>query len=117
MSADTDIGMGVLDWFKEVFKREDDVEEPMKPCDRCGMEYPETSMVIDGSSIFCYDCKDKRKKEIAEMEFNRKQSLLNQKIKYHCYNCKFHFSRKKDFPLQMCPNCGSGNFVEEGRLV
>ena len=55
--------------------------------------------------------------KLAENKQEKKQAEANQKIKFYCYNCKFHFGRKKDFYVRICPNCGSTNFVEEDRMV
>jgi Zn finger protein HypA/HybF involved in hydrogenase expression len=102
--------MGIADWFKNRFGEQEE-PEPVRGCDRCGFEYPETSMVIADDSLFCSECHDIRKKEVAEAEFRKKQAAVMQRIKYYCYECKFHFSRNKDFQLRLCPNCGSENFV------
>lgn len=109
--------MGIGDWFKEKFMKEEEPEEPLIACSRCNMEYPESSMIVTDTSIFCNDCHEKAKREAAEAEFKRKQAVALQRMKYYCYDCKFHFSRKKDFTLRLCPNCGSENFVEEGKLI
>jgi DNA-directed RNA polymerase subunit RPC12/RpoP len=109
--------MGLGDWFKGIFNREEDIPEPMRSCSRCGFEFPEALMMTDGSQVFCSPCHNKRKSEDAELEFRRRQAMAMQKAKYYCYDCKFHFSRKKDFPINLCPNCGSGNFVPEDRLL
>jgi Zn finger protein HypA/HybF involved in hydrogenase expression len=110
--------MGLIDWFKDRFGAEEAIQEPMRSCDRCAFEYPETSLVIDNGKVFCHDCHGKHKKSLAEAELKRKQAALaNVKLKYYCYNCKFHFSRRQGFPLSLCPNCGSGNFVEEKRIL
>ena len=81
------------------------------------MEFPETSMVVSDTAVFCPDCHEKNKRESAEAEFKKKQALALQRSKYYCYDCKFHFSRKKDFMIRLCPNCGSENFVEEDKLI
>ena len=110
--------MGITDWFKEKFGAEEEEPEiPNQGCDRCGFEFPETSMIITGENVFCGECLGKHKREVEEAEFKRKQALIIQRMKYYCYDCKFHFSRKKDFPLRLCPNCGSENFVDEGKLI
>jgi len=109
--------MGIADWFKDKFGREEEEPEPSKVCDRCGFEFPEMSMILAGDNVFCSECLDKHKKELAEAEFKRKQAQIMQRMKYYCYDCKFHFSRKKDFSIRLCPNCGSENFVEEGKLL
>ncbi|MBW2967249.1 hypothetical protein KY362_02065 [Candidatus Woesearchaeota archaeon] len=106
-----------MDRFKGMFNREDEMEEPMRACERCGFEYPEISLMADGNSVFCNDCLQKKKKEAADAEFRRKQAIANARMKYYCYDCKFHFSRKKDFMINMCPNCGSENFVEEKKIL
>ncbi|MBN1544223.1 hypothetical protein JW898_02040 [Candidatus Woesearchaeota archaeon] len=109
--------MGIGDWFKGIFGKEEEPQEPMRACDRCGFEFPEMSLVISGENQFCGECNDKIKKDIAEAEFRRKQALATQRTKFYCYECRFHFSRKKDFPIRLCPNCGSENFVEEGKII
>ncbi|MBW2971650.1 hypothetical protein KY359_01315 [Candidatus Woesearchaeota archaeon] len=109
--------MGIGSWLRDKFGKEEEPQEPMRSCDRCGFEFPEISMVISDDRVMCHDCNDKRKKEIADAEFRRKQAVALQRMKYYCYDCKFHFSRKKDFPIRLCPNCGSENFVDEGRLI
>jgi Zn finger protein HypA/HybF involved in hydrogenase expression len=109
--------MGLGDWFKGIFRREEEIPEPMRSCDRCGFEFPEALMVTDGSQVFCSPCHGKRRQEAADAELRRRQALANMKVKYYCYDCKFHFARRKDFTINLCPNCGSGNFVEESRLL
>ncbi len=109
--------MGLLDWVKDVFGNETQPEDPMRLCNSCGFEFPEMSLVSEGTLAFCPECNGKRKKEKADIEFKKKQALANVKIKYYCYNCKFHFSRKKDFSVRMCPNCGAENFVEENKMI
>jgi len=109
--------MGLGDFFKGIFNREEEIPEPMRPCDRCGFEFPEALMVTDGSKVFCSPCHGKRKQDIADADLKRRQALANMKIKYYCYECKFHFARKQDFPINMCPNCGSSKFVPEDRLM
>lgn len=110
--------MGVFDKFKGLFNRkEEEPQEPMLTCARCNLEYPESSMIIGDTTVYCPDCHEKAKKEAAEEEFRRKQAVALQRTKYYCYDCKFHFSRKKGFMLRLCPNCGSENFVEEDKLI
>ena len=109
--------MGIVGWFKDVFGKEEEIQEAMRLCDKCGIEYPEALMINSGSFVLCSECNVKRKKEISDMDMKRKQALATQKIKFYCYQCKFHFARKKDFGIKLCPNCGSSNFVEEDRLV
>ena len=109
--------MGIGDWFKEKFMKEEEPKEPLVACARCNFEYPESSMVIDGTTMFCPDCLEKSKREAAEAEFKRKQAAALQRIKYYCYDCKFHFSRKRDFMIRLCPNCGSENFVDQGKVI
>jgi Zn finger protein HypA/HybF involved in hydrogenase expression len=109
--------MGVFDWIKGRFSSEEEQQEPMIACARCNFEYPESSMIIGDTAVYCPDCHEKAKKEAAEEEFRRKQAVALQRTKYYCYDCKFHFSRKKDFMLRLCPNCGSENFVEQDKLI
>ncbi|MFH1063902.1 MAG: hypothetical protein V1729_02375 [Candidatus Woesearchaeota archaeon] len=108
--------MGIIDWFKDRLSSEEEIQEDARGCDRCGFEYPEHSMVISGESLYCGECSSIRKRELADMEFKKKQEAVVHKIKYYCYNCKFNFSRKKDFGIKLCPNCGSENFVSQDRL-
>lgn len=109
--------MGIKDWFRERFGGEEEPEIPTRACDRCGFDFPETSMIITGDSLFCGECLDKHKRELAEAEFRKKQQEIVQRVKYYCYDCKFHFSRKKDFTIRLCPNCGSENFVQQDKLI
>jgi DNA-directed RNA polymerase subunit RPC12/RpoP len=109
--------MGIVDWFKDRFSGEEEIPELLRSCDRCHFEYPETSMIIYNDSLFCDECLVKHKREKEEEEFRKKQAKALQKIRYYCYECKFHFSRKKDFPIRLCPNCGSENFVAESKLI
>ena len=110
--------MGLFDKFKGLFSKEEEgPQEPSIACSRCGFEYPESSMIISDTEVFCPDCHEKVKKEAAEAEFRRKQAAALQRTKYYCYDCKFHFSRKKDFTIRLCPNCGSENFVEQEKLI
>lgn len=109
--------MGIVNWFRDRFNSEPAEEEIYRNCDKCGSDLPETSMVIYNDSLFCSECLTKHKKEKEEAEFRRKQALQNQKLKYYCYNCKFHFSRKKEFGIRLCPNCGSENFVAENEII
>jgi DNA-directed RNA polymerase subunit RPC12/RpoP len=109
--------MGFGDWFKGILGKEEEPQEHMAPCDRCGFEYPQSLLIKGGSASFCSECNTKRKREAEEADFKRRQALAIARVKYYCYNCKFHFSRKKEFGIQLCPNCGSSNFVEEDRLV
>ena len=109
--------MGITDWFKERFGKEEEPQEPMAACSRCGFEFPESLMIHKEEASFCSDCNTKRKQEIEALEFKKKQAAAMQRQKFYCYDCKFHFSRKKEFPIRLCPNCGSENFVEEGRLI
>ncbi len=108
--------MGIADWFKDRFGKQQELE-PERMCDRCGFEFPEMSMVIYNDSLFCNDCLDKHKREKEEAEFRKKQDAIVSKIKYYCYDCKFHFSRSKEFGIRLCPNCGSENFVSESKLI
>lgn len=109
--------MGVGDWFKKVWNREEEIkEEPLRTCDRCHFDYPEASMMITDDSFFCPDCHGRYKKEKAELEFKKKQEAVRQRMRYHCYNCKFNFTRGKEFNIKLCPNCGSENFVEQDLL-
>jgi DNA-directed RNA polymerase subunit RPC12/RpoP len=109
--------MGIGDWFKEKFGAEEEPPEPMASCSRCGFEFPEDLMINTEDASFCSECHTKRKQEVEELEFKKKQAAALARLKYYCYDCKFHFSRKKDFMLRLCPNCGSENFVEEGKLL
>lgn len=34
-------------------------------------------------------------------------SLNRSLVKFTCSNCKYHFSRRKDKPVSVCPYCGS----------
>lgn len=118
MSSDLKMVMGLTDWFRERFGAEEEEPEiPERACDRCGFGFPETSMVIHEDNVLCEECLSKNKREQEEAEFRRKQAQVVQRMKYYCYDCKFHFSRKKEFPIRLCPNCGSENFVEEGKLM
>ena len=109
--------MGVFDWFKDHFNKEEEPQEALVECSRCNLEYPESSIIIGDTDILCQDCHSIIKKEAAESEFKRKQAAILQKKKFYCYDCKFHFSRKKDFTIHLCPNCGSENFVEQDKLI
>ena len=109
--------MGIFDKFKALLSGEEESDDVVRACDRCGFDQPEHSMVIAGEHLLCGECNDLRKKEIADLEFKKKQAEIIERIKYYCYDCKFHFTRKKDFPLRLCPNCSSENFVEEGTLL
>jgi len=108
--------MGLGSWLKDKILGEEEIPEPMESCSRCGFEFPEALMHGDSGALFCSECLSKKKSEAAEAEAKRKQAMLNQKVKYFCYQCKFHFSRKRDFPLGICPNCGSKNFIPESKL-
>ena len=109
--------MGLGSWFKDRFWKEEEIPEPMLSCSRCGFEFPEALMMSDPAGKYCSECFDKKKKETAEAAAKRRQEMLNAKVKYFCYDCKFHFSRRRDFPLGLCPNCGSKNFVPEKQLM
>jgi Zn finger protein HypA/HybF involved in hydrogenase expression len=110
--------MGLFDKFKDVFKKEDEFRESTVGCDRCGLEFPRSMMTSYGTGSFCGECFGKHKKEETEKETQRKaEARANTKVRFFCYQCKFHFSRKPGFPLSMCPNCGSTNFVPESRVI
>ena len=112
--------MSIVDWIKGKLKGKD--EEPRKmeesaACSRCGFEYPISVMLFGEDGKFCRDCMPLHKKEKEDSEFKKEQAELLSKIKYFCHNCKFHFSRKKDFQIGACPNCGSDNFTPESKLM
>ena len=60
--------MGIRDWFRERFSTEDEIPEPMRHCDSCGFEFPETSLVILSDSLYCNECHTKKRKEAEEEE-------------------------------------------------
>ncbi|NQU79334.1 hypothetical protein HQ545_06225 [Candidatus Woesearchaeota archaeon] len=109
--------MGVLDWFTNKIEKEDEFEESQRGCDMCGLNFPETSMIIAENAIYCEECNTQRKKDVSEAEFNKKQEAALQKSKFHCYDCKFNFARRKEFKIRLCPNCGSENFVEQEKPI
>lgn len=112
--------MGIGNWFKERFGKEEEVQqetEELVGCARCGFEYPVSSMKFGEDGTFCSDCLPLHIKAKEEAEYKAKQQELLSKVKYYCHNCKFHFSRKKDFQIGACPNCGSDNFTPESKLV
>ncbi len=104
--------------FRKLLGVEDiEIPEPTSTCVTCGLEFPESSMVMTDTASYCDECNNQRKKELSDMEFKKKQAAILQKVKYHCYSCKFNFSRKQDFTIRLCPNCGSENFVEHDKIV
>jgi DNA-directed RNA polymerase subunit RPC12/RpoP len=109
--------MGIGSWFKGLFENEEQIIEPMMNCSRCGFEYPEALLISDSGAKFCSECLDKKRKESADAEAKRKAAMANMKMKYYCYNCKFSFTRKRDFYVNACPNCGGGNFVPESKVL
>ena len=117
--------MSIKDWFKDRFKDpfgrkeetfQESVEE-LSECSRCGYEYPVSIMMFGEEGSFCRDCMPLHKKEKEEAEFKAKQREMLSKVKYYCHNCKFHFSRKSEFSINQCPNCGSDNFTPESKLM
>ena len=111
--------MGLGTWFRGILQKEEEEysPEPTSSCEHCGIEYPSALMLGNGTYLICSDCNKKQKKDEADAEFKRKQALINSKAKFYCYNCKFHFSRRRELNIRICPNCGSENFVEEGKIL
>jgi predicted RNA-binding Zn-ribbon protein involved in translation (DUF1610 family) len=112
--------MGIGSWLKgKVGTKEKTFQqtEELVPCSRCSFEYPRSHLVKEEDGRFCRDCVPLHKKDKEDADFKKQQQESMSKIKFYCYNCKFHFSRKKDFTIKSCPNCGSDNFVPESKIL
>ncbi|HII72081.1 TPA: hypothetical protein HA265_04975 [Candidatus Woesearchaeota archaeon] len=108
--------MGFKDWITGLFtKEEEEVSYQTAACGRCGIEYPEDVMNVEGSMMFCNQCMDKKRLEEEDLERKRRLMSRTAILHFKCADCRFSFKRREEFKIRMCPNCGGVNFFAEGR--
>ena len=105
-------------------------------CRVCKNKIPMNSMRYDdnGEDLICNDCYDKKhgkttvqqkplvadKKVVlnkptvfskSKLDIDFEAKPKEDRITYVCQKCKYKFSRKEGFPVNLCPFCGS-NFIQ-----